>query len=260
MSAVALQRVAVRMLFDAAFADAVYRDADAALAGVPLTAAERGWLRRPDRRAWGADPLRRWRALTGLLEEYPVTGALVHRRHGDLATLDAFFSSPAFHACIQSRGSLALCFGDFAAGHADPRARAAARLERAVARVRRPRPAAGELVAAAEGVTVPAGALAMYEALAPRVPGVEAVVDPRALPPALPSIGPGEEHLVAERTPDGGVGLGEASAPLVALLEAAREGARREDLLALARRHGCDAGEDAEVVDGLIEEGLLRRS
>jgi hypothetical protein len=260
VSAAALQRVAVRMLFDAKFADAVYRDPEAAVRGLPLTAAEREWLRRPDRRAWAADPLRRWRALTGLLEEYPVTGALVHRRHGDLSSLDAFFSSPAFHACIQERRSLALCFGDFAAGHADPRARAAARVERAIARVRRPRPPAGELSSAAEGVTASAGSLAMYQALAPRVPGVEAVVDPRALPATLPPIGPGEEHLVAERTPDGGVGLGEASEPLVALLEAAREGAARADLLALARRYGCEEGEDAEVVDGLIDEGLLRRS
>jgi hypothetical protein len=260
VSAVALQRVAVRMLFDAAFADAVYRDPDAALAGLPLTAAERGWLRHPDRRAWGADPLRRWRALTGLLEEYPVTGALARRVHGDFAGLDAFFSSSVFHGCIQARGSLALAFGDFVAAHADPRVRAAARIERAIARVRRRRPGRGELVAAAEGVTVPAGSLAMYQQLAPRLPSVEAVADPRALPAALPAIGPGEEHLVAEPTPDGGVGLGEASAPLVALLEAARDGARRSDLLALARRLGCDDGEDAEVVDGLVEEGLLRRS
>jgi hypothetical protein len=260
VSAVALQRVAVRMLFDAAFADAVYRDADAALAGLSLTADERAWLRRPDRRAWGVDPMRRWRALTGLLEEYPVTGALARRFHGDFAGLDAFFSAPPFHACIQERRAVALAFGDFCASHRDPRVAAAARIELAIARVRRPRAAAGELVAMAEGVTVPSGALPMYQALAARLGGrVDAVADPRSLPAALPAIGPGVEHLVAERTADGGVGLGEASEPLVALLEAARDGAARADLLALARRYGCSEGEDAEVVDGLVAEGLLRR-
>ncbi|MCA9557117.1 MAG: hypothetical protein KC583_01025, partial [Myxococcales bacterium] len=114
MSAAALQRVVVRMLYDPALVEAVYADADAALADEPLSEAERAWLVAPDRRRWRADPHRRARTLQALLEEYPAAGARVARAEG-LAALDAFFSSPAFHGCVQRRGSLADTFGDFLA-------------------------------------------------------------------------------------------------------------------------------------------------
>jgi hypothetical protein len=261
MSPVELQRVAVRMLFDAAFADAVYRDPEGALPNVP--AEQRAWLVRPDRRAWGADPLRRWRALTGLLEEYPAAGALARRARG-VDALDAFFSSATFHDCVQGRGSLALAFGDFLAAMPDARTTAVARVERAVARSRRPAPPTRGDYALAPGVevlVVPVGTLALYQLvgahLAAHPEGVVAAVAAGALPAHLPDLGLESEALIVERGAEG-IGVSEAGEALVALLAAARGGAAREALLAVARAHGCEPGEDADVVDGLVAEGLLR--
>jgi hypothetical protein len=149
MSGRALYRVMVRMLYDPPFATAVYVDPEPALAGVDLTAAERVWLRRADRRAWGTDPLRRSRSLAGLMEEFPAASAMVVRRarEGTLRPepelLDAFFSSGTFHRMIQEGTSMVLAFGAYLEepGHggvlADPRVRWVARIESAIARVRR---------------------------------------------------------------------------------------------------------------------------
>jgi hypothetical protein len=44
---------------------------------------------------------------------------------------------------------------------------------------------------------------------------------------------------------------------LAGLLRAARPGATRGELIAAARALGADPGDDAEIVDGLVREGLL---
>ncbi len=80
MSHVAVQRVIVRMLYDAAFAERVYDDPGSALAGVDLTDAETAWLTASDPRAWRVDPLRRARTLKALLDEFSVSGAETGRR------------------------------------------------------------------------------------------------------------------------------------------------------------------------------------
>src|SRR5438270_2960003 len=108
-----LQRVVVRMLFDAGFRDRVYADPEAALHDVPLTAAERQWVVTPLPQAYGADAYRQSRALSGLLEEYPVAGALAVRCPQGVARLQRFFASAAFHYCIQQRGSMAEAFGSY---------------------------------------------------------------------------------------------------------------------------------------------------
>ena len=69
MSAAGVQRVVVRMLFDPRFRDAVYAEPAAALAATDLTAEERGWVVRPDRRAYATDVTRHARALLALAEE-----------------------------------------------------------------------------------------------------------------------------------------------------------------------------------------------
>jgi hypothetical protein len=47
---------------------------------------------------------------------------------------------------------------------------------------------------------------------------------------------------------------------LAALLERAARSATEAELLAEARRHGADPGEDAEIVAGLVGDGLLVRT
>ena len=75
MSALAMQRVVVRMLFDADFARRVYEDPSKSLATEDLSDEERAFLVAPDRRAYGTDEHRASRALSALFEEFPVTSA-----------------------------------------------------------------------------------------------------------------------------------------------------------------------------------------
>lgn len=260
MSARALQRVVVRMLYDPALVEAVYADADAALAGAPLTAAERSWLTQADRRRWKADPMRRYRSLQGLLEEFPVSGALVVCRRG-VPALDAFFSSPAFHDCIMARGSLALTFGRWLQreGACAP----VARLETAIARVRRAGapPAEGarwQLAPWVDAFPAPEGLLEAWQARLARLRGhpegeVAAAIDAASI--SMPELGDETAGVIVEGPGDPSVG--EAPPPLVSLLEALRSPADTERVHALLRQLGADPGEEAELLAGFVDDGLV---
>lgn len=265
MSARALQRVAVRMLFDPALVEAVYAGAEAALAEVDLGADERAWLTAPDRRRWLADPLRRTRGLRALLEEFPVAAALagVHR-------LDAFFSSEAFHACIQGRGSLAATFGAWLQTTFDA-ARAAACLETAAAEVLRapPRGPVEVFTVAARWrtapwvrpLTLPAGTLAAHHAVHTRLAAheggpVAALLHVRQLEADPPRTN-AAEGLLVERG-DASASVGEAPAPLVALLQRLREAHAGEAVLeALCALGADDRAEALELAAELVGDGLL---
>ena len=272
MSATELQRVVVRMLHDPALVAAVYADADAALAGVPLSATERAWLVAPDRRRWGADPHRRARQLHALLDEYPASGALAGRGVG-VARLDAFFSSSAFHGCIQARGSLALAFGAYLADLGVDVA-AVARIEWAVARVRRapPRPivassfvadspdVAWRLAPWVDAFVAAPGALRRQQQLAAWATShpqgaVGALLDPTwRLPPAPEADAP--TGLLVERGVAGGVGIGEVDADLAALLadrRARTAGALIDALVAL----GAGSDEAPTLAAEMVTDALL---
>ncbi len=262
MSHTALQRVLVRMLYDPALVRAVYRDAEAALAGVDLSPAERSWLTEADPRAYGTDPWRRARSLKALIEEFPVSAALCP---GGAARLDAYFSSDAFHGAIQARRSMALSFGDWLlaglAGQGPGLRAAVAVLERAFAELRRAGeapPPAGEGLVLAPGIRLldlPLGALLIYTELRDRLGSdpVSVLVSPGFTPPSAPPLPAqteavlidGRDGLTAELAPEG----------LVALLRAVP--APRATLLATARSLGAEPGEDAEILDALIAQGLL---
>lgn len=280
MSHRVLQRVVVRMLYDPALVERVYADADAALEGLALDAAERHWLVQADRRAWGVDPYRRSRSLTGLAEEYPCSVALALRHH-DVEALDRFFSAARFHDCIMERGSLAAAFGDFLAldlppGRGGPRAKrqvsAVAHLEQAVAAVRRGHARAGaigpdHLVMAprVEALQLPGQALELHGAVLAQLehkarggPLLELVLRGDVTLRRLPELRPRQPtHLIVEMNAEGSVSIGGASPALVELLLAAREPIAREDLLARARELGADPGDDADIVGGLLRDGLL---
>jgi len=267
MSHVALQRVAVRMLFDPAFAAAVYAAPERALAEADVSAAERRWLVAADRRAWRTDPYRRARALAALLDEYAAATALARATAG-VAALDAFFSSALFHACIQERGALVPAFGAFleeraAAGAlGDVRVVALAQLEAALARLRRVgRAGAGRAAAApapdallrlsphVELLALPEGTLALFEVL--RAGG--AVRPPAA---AAPPAGPPRESLLLEAH-DGEVAIEHAPPALAGLLAAARAPVSRATLAAEAVRQGAEPAGAGAVLDDLLAQRLL---
>ncbi len=244
-----LQRVIVRMLYDPPFVERVY-------GGEPLpelSPRERALLVAVDRRAWGTDPLRRARTLTALLEEFPASAALA-----GVERLDAFFSSADFHRAIQGRQSLARAF----AGWLLPMAGPVATLEGALAAGRRDRaPPAGSGLVRAPGVRVlrcPGGTLARYQAVRGRL-GADPLRTLTSGGLRLGSLPPlaGEEILLLERDGAGGARAGEIPEALAHLVERAGRPTPREALLAEARALGADPGDDAEIVDGLVGDGVL---
>jgi hypothetical protein len=246
MSHVVLRRVMVRLLHDPGFVRALHDDPDRALAGLDLDGDERRWLLATPPEAWCADAERPARVLAGLREEYPAATRLAPER------LQDFFAAPAFHGAVQQRGSLAAALGAHLAAHPDARVSGVARLEAAIAAVRRsppdaaaPAPGTIALRPHATLVAVPAGTLAWREALRTGSPE----------PPAPD----GEEHLLVLRDADGSVAVQEVPDALAELLRVADGGVPRPVLLAAARAHGAEAGEDAEIVDELVADGILVR-
>lgn len=243
MSHLALQRVAVRMLYDPAFQAAVYRDTATALAGVDLSADERSWIAKPDPRAWRTDSGRRARSLVAMLQEYP---ASVAASDGGIAALDAFFSSKAFHTCVQDGGSLADAFGWWLEKRGGL-AGEIAKLERAGAYLRRVRsagvPRAGTVVKSAwiAMVGAPEGTLLAMKAASTRS--------------ASPTASKVEENVLVVREPAGAISMEVLPDALAALLAATP--CTRDELLAVARKLGADPGEDEEIVSGLLADGVL---
>jgi hypothetical protein len=240
MSHTALRRVMVRLLHDPALVDALHADPARTLADVDLTAAERGWLVATPRAAWATDPERPARVLAGLRDEYPVATTLAPDRTG------AFFASTAFHDAVQTRGSLALALGAHLASAPDRAVAAVALVERAIAEVRRA-PIAGAdsgarlaLAGHVALVRVPAGTLEL----------LAAVRDGASRPPL------GESHDAVLVVRDGDGASVESLPMALASLLAATPLARAE-LCALARRLGAEPGEGADIVDGLVRDGVL---
>jgi hypothetical protein len=250
----ALQRVVVRLLHDPHL--------ERATTGAALSATEMAWLKAVDPRRWRADPMRRYRLLQALIEEYPVAAAQVVRADG-VPALDRFFESADFHQSVQARKVLALDFGTWLTRRAI--CADAARLERAIAIVRRTprRPRPGDATCAwrrAPWIAVGRGNLEgwqrLRQALAAHPGGILAgVLDiDCGLPDAA---GPTEDWLV-----DGG------STPHVeALVPALAEFLRGLDAPVswsdLQRRLvdlGADQADVPELLDDFIRDELLTPS
>jgi len=247
MTPQALQRMAVRLHFDPAFVELVYRGG--AVAG--LDAGGRAMLTQVDRRAWQTDRYRRARALHGLMEEFPASCALA-----GVAGLDAFFSSPTFHQVIQARGSMASAFGAWL----DEQAPGVAALELGLVTARRAVPVTGHGIMVAPGVvplTLPGGSLSRYLHTRACLGGdaLTALSTGKLKLGEIPPFATEDEHLLIEPVASGDLGISQASAGLVRLLMAARAPVSRGRLVAEARR--MDAGVREEMIDGLVAEGLL---
>jgi hypothetical protein len=273
MSARALQRVAVRMLYDEPFLERVYQDVFAATASCDLSADERSWLTAPDRRAWKVDPLRRSRSLAALVEEFAVSVALLVRTTRDATVrLDSFFSSATFHDGMQRGDSLAQIFADWFADQTIYRD--VVRLEAALARVRRvyesghaaPNDSAEvspeSTVVLAPGIEILELASGTAEGFSAALavlrtrPVAEAALD-HSLDFPMPQPGPTRVGLLVDgRGPD--PRLESLSVELARVLLAAREPIAVVDFSVLAAEHGADAEDCLGLLASFAEDGTIQ--
>lgn len=279
MTAVTMQRVVVRMMFDAAFRDRVYADAGTALQGLDLTPDECRWLTIPDPRAYGTDTYRCSRALTGLLEEYAVAGALALRLPHGVDRLHGFFAADVFHQCIQERGSMAEAFGAYLRSETfaqQPEIARMAAVEWGIARVRR----AGDITSRPFGKLTPdtrlrlapwVELLALHPTTLPRYSTLfnclgqygpsrlEAAFDTAyTLATGEPVQDDATEFVMVVGGPGAaGPSLEPASDELGALLNAALYPTTCRELCTAAVRLGAEPYEALELIQGFLEERLL---
>ena len=250
MTAVALQRVIVRMHFDAGFAARVIAGGESPSELSELSERERSLLRSLDVRAFLTDPLRPSRAVHALVEELPASAAV--------AGVPAFFEflrSSAFHQCVQTRGVMVFACAAWLASA--ERAGAVAVVEGTVARARRrraPKLQSGELARSAhiEVAPVPPGTVEALAEILQRLgdqPTDAVMAGARAPRSALPE---GQGAVLVE-----GESVSSASPALCALLTAADAPRPRHELLRVARELGADKGEDEVLLADLQADGLL---
>lgn len=245
-----VQHALVCMLFDPEYTHASLPE---------LGERERALLRDVDPRALATDGMRRARAVHAIVDEYPVTAALL-----GIDVVDRFFSSPVFRRCVFERGSMAIAFGR---GYLDAnrRAQGVGAIETAMAMARRGDearvPGPGELVCApgVRAVVTAAGMLAFYERVRQRLgpEPLETLAQRRKPWPEAPPKR-GREYLLIEAKPDGSVALGSASRELVELLRAAADPRARGELASVAITLGAEVDEAEELLDDLVRDGLLR--
>ena len=282
MSAVALQRVVVRMMYDATFRQRVYADPQRALRDVPLTPQERQWLVTPKSSAYGADAYRSGRALSGLLEEFPVAGALAVRLPRGIQRLQQFFASQVFHQCVQERGSMAMAFGcylgsaAFRSRHTPSEIDHIATVETGIACVRRAAPVPDSSPASitddtplrlapwVELIQVHPDTLARYRTLLTRLRQyrgglVEAVLDTTyALPPGAAVRGKATAWALISQIPGSdGPSLESSTDDLGRLLTTVKTPMRWGDVSKMVENMGCEPQEAQEVISGLVEDRIL---
>ena len=69
--------------------------------------------------------------------------------------------------------------------------------------------------------------------------------------------GPDKVHLLIERGPQGDLQLGGATASLAGLLAAADAPSSRQNMIRRATELGAEAEEASDIIQSLVEEGLL---
>lgn len=219
---------------------------------------ERELLRELDPRALATDDMRRARALHVILDEYPVSAAML-----GIDAVDRFFSSAKFRACVFERGSMALGFGERWLGD---RTAGVGVIEAGLARARRELPATSNastgMLRRAPGVIplrVPDGTLAWYRRARERLgpTPLQTLLELRKPWPHKPPRR-GEQHLLIEPQADGSLGLATASEPLVELLRAAVDPRPRAELVGVAIGLGAEPHDAEELLDDLLQDRLLQ--
>jgi hypothetical protein len=286
---VAMQRVVIRMLFDPAFVESVYRDSAKALADVELDDELVTQLLANDRRLWNSDRLRRWRALKILMDEFKVASTLVLRETRELDYLDQFFSSGVFHISVQQRGYMALAFvryleDGFDSGRlASPHTRAALALEALMARsrrelrdaergydrmLRRGGDVSGDCVVALPGVrgaVFPGGTLELIQHIekylfqASQVPAL-ALCEDAPTPDPLPDLDESAPAaFLLEPENRGKVELSQVSATIARLVDLLDSPIAEAEVSRRAADSGIETEDLDDLVLQLIDGGVLRR-
>ena len=240
-----VQRMAVLLHFDEAFANELF----AAKAHPALADDELALFLRLDPRAFRTDPLRPLRLLAALVEEYPVSTALV----GIDVARGFLTSSPFRHGLLRGR-LMADVFGDWLFARAGD----TALIELAVSLARRTRQRRSHGfpgLARAPGVELarPAlGTLAFWADARAHITRDDVAQGQRIPPPPEPAA---REYLLVT---GGAAGQDVASCAeeLHALLSYARECRSVSEIVAEARRLGADHDAQA-LVDDLLRDGLL---
>ena len=244
-----------------------------------LTSAERQWLLTPDPRAYGADTHRASRALTSLLEEYPVSGALAVRSPCGLDHLRRFFTSDLFHDCVQSRGSMAEAFGQYLGSDIfmqHPDISRMAEVELAIAQVRRAPnlrydPAARVTEATRVRLAPWVRLLSLHPVILPcysnwldhldraATPRLEAILDTTyRLPPSVPEDDSDLELVLVVGIPGGdGPSLEPALPALGSLLTAAQTETTCRELAQVATELDAEPDEALDIIQDFLADRLL---
>ena len=265
----ALQRALVIAQYDPEVRFEALAEEVPAGAAAALGAAELAELARLDRRGLRTDPLRRRRLLRTLAEEYKASTTLLLAETRSLGGVETFFVGPAFRAAVLGDSPLAVAFGAFlaeAARHATtPQLRGVVALEwtRAASR-RSARTACRPDVSLAPGVAV----LAVDASVLPAVQAVErylfevglmpqvALCDDAPRLPPLGALTGQDEHYLFQPAGDE-VALSPIDADLYRVLSSFTTPAPRPEAQARVSASGIPAARAAEVLDGLLLEGLL---
>jgi hypothetical protein len=226
-------------------------------------------------------------------QEYLSGAALAVASSGGVGPVRRFFSSGFFSRVVAEHGSMAIAFGEFLVDLVetgvvrDRRVVALARLEQAVARLRRnpeaDHPADSATDEAPGGFSpvarfrlspdkmlheAPAGTADLRDEIHDLLVRTgkdfaQAIFDPGPLRPRTP-IDPAQlEPLLLERIPDGSpqlkrpVGVAEITTEFYGLLSFAAVPRTGPDLAAEAERLGADEEEAGGIIEGLIESGVL---
>lgn len=276
MTPAQLQRMCVRMHFDPALTDAVYRDGRDPILNVALSARARALLTAPRRARWSCDPYRRARRVRGMMGRFlTATAWFVHVESAQ--ALEHFFASVDFHAAVHRRASINLAFGTWLGAHArDATARALALLETALESARLdhvtpPRPPGvstmWRLCAGVRCLSVAEGASERMHAIRTQLTDVAGPdTDPRDIalggawtPRGLAPVRSPPAPLLIHANPAGEVSVSHISEPLFDLLEAVARDGGTASLTAVAARHDTPADDLREVLGGLAEDGLVER-
>ena len=271
-----LQRLVVRLLYDPALVDSLHSDPGRVLGPLSLPEGTEQWLLSVDRRAWGIDSLRRSRTLFTLLEEFPASTTLGFQQPDAATRLDRFFSSHRFHHAIQNRASLAPTFGDWwrldcNEGHWPRETTCLLQIETCIAQLRRAiNPDHGVLHSPGPGevmmhpgvglVRLPTGSLNLYShvlnAMGPSR-SLEPIIRGEVSLSSLPAVDlDQEETLLVDPFSDNG-GVGSVDDSLADLLRIAKTPIAREALFDGMLTLGAEPGEQMEILEGLMMDGLL---
>ena len=266
MSAQALQKMLIRVLFDPTLLNQLKSNPNTVMGIAELTRDELADLLAQDPRAYQTDPHRSSRHLQALIEEYPV--AVHHHTQGTPGRLLSFFSSPQFHQAIVEWTSLRAAFETYLLEDSAAELHPLIHLESIMAHCRNadsgPPLEKGywKLCPAVALMEAPVGLATQYGALFGALQGGH-ILEALQTPPQQNFSPSGAEltWILAEKTETGDVQLGEIPGSLAAILQrVSQEAVAESHLVKIVVSLGADTEEEAlEVLESLQEDGLIVR-